>query len=37
MYINLMAKDKREMFFMNFDRKLVVNDGPEEEQNKISQ
>lgn len=37
LYINLMAKDKKEMFFMNFDRKLVVSDGTEEEENKISQ
>jgi hypothetical protein len=26
LYINLMAKNKKDMFFMNFDRKLVVED-----------
>jgi hypothetical protein len=24
LYINLVAKDKKDMFYMNFDRKLVV-------------
>ena len=26
LYINLMAHDKRKMFFMNFDRQLVIED-----------
>jgi hypothetical protein len=28
LYINLVAKNKSEMFFMNFDRKLVIEDNP---------
>ena len=28
LYINLVAKNKQEMFFMNFDRKLVIEDNP---------
>ena len=30
LYINLVAKNKSEMFFMNFDRKLVIEDQPVE-------
>jgi hypothetical protein len=29
LYINLVAKNKKDMFFMNYDRKLVVDDGDE--------
>ena len=28
LYINLVAKNKQDMFFMNFDRKLVIEDNP---------
>ena len=27
LYINLVAKDKKDMFFMNYDRKLIVDDS----------
>jgi hypothetical protein len=27
LYINLVAKDKNDMFYMNYDRKLIVNDS----------
>ena len=27
LYINLVAKDKKDMFYMNYDRKLIVNDS----------
>ena len=30
LYINLVAKNKNDMFFMNFDRKLVIDDKPDE-------
>jgi len=29
LYINLVAKDKKDLFHMNFDRKLVVGDSPD--------
>ena len=27
LYVNLVAKDKKDMFYMNYDRKLIVNDS----------
>ena len=30
LYINLVAKNKADMFYMNFDRKLVIDDKPDE-------